>query len=72
MVKRGIPSVLLVSDVFVKLARGTAAALGYQKLPMLVVPHPFGVRLRSDVEQLAREKAREFAEDFVRPQADTT
>jgi hypothetical protein len=50
----------LASNVFESLAKAGAAALGSGDLPILVVPHPFGVRPKAEVEDLAVEKAREF------------
>lgn len=57
MQKRGIPTVTVVTEKFVSLAKASARALGYPDLPLVVVPHPF--------ETLPRERLRELAEQKV-------
>ena len=54
--KRGIPTVSVVTEKFVNLAKVTAKTLGYPDLPMLIVPHPFETLTRERIEQIADEK----------------
>lgn len=60
MVRRGVPAVLIATDVFLGLARGEAEAYGYPQLPILVIPHPLGVRPQHEVRAWAEEKAEEL------------
>lgn len=61
MLDRGSPAVLVVSTVFVELARGEARALGYEDVPMLVVPHPFGILPGEEVRRLGERLAHRLA-----------
>lgn len=51
MERRGIPGVLVVSDVFVPLAEAEARYLGLPALRMIVMPHPIGTRERVELER---------------------
>lgn len=53
---------LVATDVFLDLARAEAEAYGYGELPILVLPHPLGIRREEEVRRLAEEKAQELAE----------
>ena len=64
MMKRGIPSVLLVSDVFLALARAGAAGYGLDDLPVLVVGHPLGSRPAEEAIALGVEKAEELVQNW--------
>lgn len=55
MVKRGVPTVLIGTDVFEPLAKGEAAAYGFAALPLVIVPHPLGVRDAEAVRALAEQ-----------------
>ena len=51
--KRGQASLTVCSTAFVTLGKAQARALGYPGLPIAVIPHPFGVRSRDEVRQIA-------------------
>ena len=53
---------MVCSTEFTTLGRAQAKALGYPDLPIAVIPHPFGLRTRDEVRQLAAQ----CAEDIVR------
>lgn len=61
----------ICSREFVALGRAQARALGYPDLPIAVVPHPFGIRTRDEVRQIAEqcvaEVARLIGEAIPRP-----
>lgn len=63
MIKRGVASVLFGTDVFSALATAEAKAFGVEELPMLLVPHPLGVRSEAEIDNMAKEKANEFMQD---------
>lgn len=56
MQKRGVPTVTLVTEQFVSLARAAAKSLGYPDIPLVVVPHPFETMPRDQVRALAEQK----------------
>ena len=43
------------STTFTGLGRAQARALGYPDLPIAVVPHPFGIRTRDEIREIARQ-----------------
>ena len=43
------------------LGRAQAKALGYEKLPIAVIQHPFGIRNRDEVRAMAEQCAVEVA-----------
>ncbi|MGE5522507.1 MAG: hypothetical protein ACM3SS_02245 [Rhodospirillaceae bacterium] len=43
----------MCSTAFVTLGRAQAAALGGAGLPIAVVPHPFGLRKRDEIRDIA-------------------
>ena len=53
MAKRGPAAVTICSTAFTTLGRAQASALGNSELPIAVVPHPFGLRSRDEVRQMA-------------------
>ncbi len=53
MQKRGVPTVSIVDEVFVSLAKSYAASHGSPDLPMVVVPHPFETRTREEIRAIA-------------------
>jgi hypothetical protein len=60
--KRGKRAVAICSTAFVTLGRAQARALGDADLPIAVVPHPFGLRSREEI----REIAAQCTDDLVR------
>jgi hypothetical protein len=51
--KRGKTAVTICSTAFVTLGRAQARALGAPHLPIAVVPHPFGLRSRGEIHEIA-------------------
>jgi hypothetical protein len=47
--------VAIVSTAFLTLGRAQARALGNPDLPIAVIPHPFGLRSREEVRQMAEQ-----------------
>ena len=43
----------ICSTAFTTLGRAQARALGHADLPIAVVPHPFGLRSREEIRQIA-------------------
>lgn len=46
-------AVTICSTAFILLGRAQASALGNASLPIAIVPHPFGLRSRDEVRQIA-------------------
>lgn len=61
MAKRGLVAVTICSTAFTKLGQAQAAALGDPELPIAVIPHPFGLRTRDEVRQMAAKCVDEIA-----------
>ena len=57
MAKRGKTALTVCSTAFVTLGRAQARALGDANLPIAVVPHPFGLRSRDEVRDIASKCA---------------
>jgi len=57
-----VPAITVCSTAFVGLGRAQAKALGHPELPIAVIPHPFGIRTREGVRELARD----CVQDIVR------
>ena len=53
MAKRGKAALTVCSTAFVSLGRAQARALGDANLPIAVIPHPFGLRSRDEVRDIA-------------------
>jgi len=53
MAKRGPAAVTICSNAFITLGKAQASALGNAELPIAVIPHPFGLRSRDEVRQMA-------------------
>ena len=53
MAKRGKTALTICSTAFVTLGRAQARALGDANLPIAVIPHPFGLRTRDEVREIA-------------------
>ena len=51
----------ICSSAFTTLGRAQASALGHPSLPIAVVPHPFGLRNRDEVRQMAEKCVDEIA-----------
>jgi hypothetical protein len=49
------------STAFITLGRAQARALGYAKLPIAVIQHPFGIRSREEVRAMAEKCVTEVA-----------
>jgi hypothetical protein len=49
------------SSAFVTLGRAQAKALGAPGMPIAVVPHPFGVRKRDEIRDIAQQCADDIA-----------
>ena len=45
----------ICSTAFLTLGRAQARALGNPDLPIAVIPHPFGLRSREEVRQMAEK-----------------
>ena len=45
----------ICSTAFTTLGRAQARALGHADLPIAVVPHPFGLRSREEIRQIAEQ-----------------
>ena len=61
MAKRGRAALTICSTAFITLGRAQAAALGYAKLPIAVIQHPFGIRTRDEVRAMADQCVSEVA-----------
>jgi hypothetical protein len=61
MVKRGRAAVVVCSTAFTTLGRAQASAMGEPKLPIAVIPHPFGLRSRDEVRTIAEQCVDEVA-----------
>ncbi len=53
MARRGRAALTICSAAFLTLGRMQAAALGFGKLPIVTIPHPFGIRSRAEVGEIA-------------------
>ena len=53
MAKRGRAALTICSTAFITLGRAQASALGFAKLPIAVIQHPFGLRTRDEVREMA-------------------
>ena len=63
--KRNRMAVTVCSTAFETLGRRQAAALGCADLPIAFVPHPFGLRSRAELPQLADDVAAQIAKLVV-------
>jgi len=53
MAKRGTAALTICSTAFLTLGRAQARALGNPDLPIAVIAHPFGLRTRDEVREIA-------------------
>ena len=51
----------ICSTAFVTLGKAQAKTLGHPDLPLAVIPHPFGIRTREEVRDLADRCAEDIA-----------
>ncbi|KPK18612.1 MAG: hypothetical protein AMJ67_09290 [Betaproteobacteria bacterium SG8_41] len=49
------------STAFTTLGQAQARALGKPDLPIAVIPHPFGLRTREEVREIAEQCAQDIA-----------
>ena len=61
MAKHGRAALTICSTAFLTLGRAQASALGYAKLPIAVIQHPFGIRTRDEVRAMADKCVTEVA-----------
>jgi hypothetical protein len=64
--KHGRAAVTICSTAFTTLGRAQAQALGNPELPIAVIPHPFGVRSRVEVREMAQQCAVDIAKLVAR------
>ncbi|MBM3342176.1 MAG: hypothetical protein FJY56_08705 [Betaproteobacteria bacterium] len=62
MAKRGKAALTICSTAFKTLGRAQASALGRQDLPIAVMPHPFGLRKREEVREIAAKVVDDIAQ----------
>ncbi len=55
-----MPAVIVVTEVFANLAQTAARARGYDRLEMLVLPHPMEARTPEEIRRIAQERAEEL------------
>ena len=51
----------ICSTAFLTLGRAQARALGNPELPIAVIPHPFGLRSREEVREMAEKCVEDIA-----------
>ena len=57
---------VICSTAFTTLGRAQAQALGNPELPIVVIPHPFGLRSRAEVRDMAQQCAADIAKLVAR------
>ena len=62
MAKRGTAAVTICSTAFLTLGRAQARALGDANLPIAIIPHPFGLRTRDEVREIAAKCVDDLAD----------
>jgi hypothetical protein len=58
--RAGIPAVVVVTEVFVNLARTAARAHGHPDMRLIALPHPLESRPEQQVRAIARARAGEL------------
>ena len=58
---------VVVTEVFANLAQTAARARGYERLAMLVLPHPMETRAADEIERIAESRADELLRLLVEP-----
>ena len=61
IVRRGKTALTICSAAFVAMGRAQASKLGAASLPIVVVPHPFGLRKREEITVIAEQCVDEIA-----------
>ena len=59
--RRGKAALTICSSAFVTMGRAQAAKLGFARLPIVTIAHPFGLRTRDEVRQMAENSVHEIA-----------
>ena len=59
--RRGKAAVTICSAAFAAMGRAQATKLGFARLPIAVMPHPFGTRTRAEVAAIAATLVDEIA-----------
>jgi hypothetical protein len=59
--------VVVVTEVFANLAQTAARARGYDRLEMLVLPHPMETRRADEIIEIAEARAEELLRALVEP-----
>lgn len=59
--RRGKAALTICSTAFAGMGRAQAAKLGFARLPIAVVPHPFGLRTRAEVHKMAEDCVKDIA-----------
>src|SRR5258705_12512766 len=67
--QQGLAAVTVCSTAFSDLGRVQAKALGFSTLPIAVVPHPFGIRTRSEIHEIAAQCADDIPRFVCGPMA---
>ena len=52
--RRGKAALTICSTAFAGMGRAQARTLGFAALPIVVVPHPFGLHTRAEVQDMAQ------------------
>jgi hypothetical protein len=63
--------VVVVTEVFANLAQTAARARGYERLEMLVLPHPMETRRADEIIEIADAGADELLRLLVKPGSTT-
>ena len=59
--KREVPALAICSTAFATLGKSQAKALGHAELPIAIVPHPFGIRDREELREIAAKTVDDIA-----------
>jgi len=52
-----VPAIVVVTEVFANLAQTAGRARGYDRLRMLVLPHPMETRSAEEIRAIAEDRA---------------
>ncbi len=67
-----MPAVVVVTEVFANLAQTAARARGYDRLEMVVLPHPMETRRAAEVVEIAEARADDLLRSLVEPGSKAT